>query len=48
MREVDGNRPFALRDHVTSFFMKMKVMWFTFKKQLVDHYLKQNNSDLLF
>ena len=26
MREVDGNRPFALRDHVTSFFMKMKVV----------------------
>ena len=28
--------------------MKMKVRWFTFKKQLVDHYLKQNNSDLFF
>ena len=42
MREVDGNRSCGI------IFMKMKVMWFTFKKQLVDHYHKQNNSDLFF
>ena len=42
MREVDGNRSCGI------IFMKMKVMWFTFKKQLVDHYIKQNNSDLFF
>ena len=43
-----GNRPFALRGHVTSFFMKMKVTWFCLRKTISGSYLKQNNSDLVF
>ena len=38
------NRPFALKDHVTSFVWKWKLYDFAFKKPLVG----QNNSDLVF
>ena len=38
------NRPFVLRDHVTSFVWKWKLYDFPFKKPLVG----QNNSDLVF
>ena len=44
---VDGNRLFALRGHVTSFFMKMKVIWFFLQKTISGSYLKQNNGDLV-
>ena len=42
------NRPFALRGHVTSFFMKMKFIWFCLRKTISGSYLKQNNTDLVF
>ena len=42
------NTPFALRGHVTSFFMKMKFIWFCLRKTISGSYLKQNNGDLVF
>ena len=36
------NRPFALKSHVTSFFMKMKVIWFCLRKTISGSYPKQN------
>ena len=41
-------RPFALRAHVTSFFMEMKNIRFCLRKNISGSYLKQNNSDLVF
>ena len=43
-----ANRPFALRGHVTLFYMKMKVIRFCLQKTISVSYLKQNYSDLVF
>ena len=42
------NRPFELRGHVTSFFIKNESYVIFRPKAISGSYLKQNNSDLVF